>query len=191
MELILKSGIFIYPIIAMSIFGLFIVIERTVFFLVELPKRRAMLQALLNSNNPDYHPDTFFKQIAAAIKSGKFDDEMIEIQVEKEVANAARFLSGLAVVAQSSPLLGLLGTVVGMIAAFVQIETLGDMVTPSDLAGGIWEALLTTAAGLIVAVPAGISYTIFQSQASRYERWLLGNIYQIKSNIQNKEAKQQ
>jgi biopolymer transport protein ExbB len=206
MELILKSGIFIYPIIAMSIFGLFIVIERTVFFLVELPKRRAMMQTLLNGDNPDWdnpdcvnpdcvnpdcESDTFFMQIALSIKSGRFEDELIEIQVEKEVANAARFLSGLAVVAQSSPLLGLLGTVVGMIAAFVQIETLGEMVTPSDLAGGIWEALLTTAAGLIVAVPAGIAYTIFQSQASRYERWLLGIIYQIKSNIENKEAKKQ
>ncbi|MCD6216894.1 MotA/TolQ/ExbB proton channel family protein [bacterium] len=201
MELIFKSGIFIYPIIAMSIFGLFIVIERTVFFLVELPKRRAMMQTLLNGtnpdcdnpdrDNPDCESDTFFMQIAASIKSGRFEDELIEIQVEKEVANAARFLSGLAVVVQSSPLLGLLGTVVGMIAAFVQIETLGEMVTPSDLAGGIWEALLTTAAGLIVAVPAGIAYTIFQSQAARYERWLLGNIYQIKSNIENKEAKKQ
>jgi len=201
MELIFKSGIFIYPIIAMSIFGLFIVIERTVFFLVELPKRRAMMQTLLNGtnpdcdnpdrDNPDCESDTFFMQIAASIKSGRFEDELIEIQVEKEVANAARFLSGLAVVVQSSPLLGLLGTVVGMIAAFVQIETLGEMVTPSDLAGGIWEALLTTAAGLIVAVPAGIAYTIFQSQAARYERWLLGNIYQIKSNIENKEVKKQ
>ncbi len=191
MELILKSGIFIYPIIALSIFGLFIVIERTVFFLIELPKRRAMMQTLLNGDNPDCESDTFFMQIAASIKSGRFYDEQIEIQVEKEVANAARFLSGLAVVAQSSPLLGLLGTVVGMIAAFVQIETLGEMVTPSDLAGGIWEALLTTAAGLIVAVPAGIAYTIFQSQAARYERWLLGIIYQIKSNIENKEAKKQ
>jgi len=201
MELIFKSGIFIYPIIAMSIFGLFIVIERTVFFLVELPKRRAMMQTLLNGtnpdcdnpdrDNPDCESDTFFMQIAASIKSGRFEDELIEIQVEKEVANAARFLSGLAVVVQSSPLLGLLGTVVGMVAAFVQIETLGEMVMPSDLAGGIWEALLTTAAGLIVAVPAGIAYTIFQSQAARYERWLLGNIYQIKSNIENKEAKKQ
>ena len=185
MELISKSGIFIYPIIALSIFGLFIIIERTVFFLVELPKRRAVIKRLLDGDNPDYESDSFFSQIERAVKSGRFEDDLIEIQVEKEVADSARFLSGLAVVAQASPLLGLLGTVVGMIAAFVQIETLGEMVTPSDLAGGIWVALLTTAAGLIVAVPAVIAYTIFQSQAARYERWLLSNIYEIKSGIES------
>lgn len=187
MELLSKSGIFIYPIIALSIFGMFIIIERAVFFLSELAKRRAIIKRLLDGDTLEYGSDSFFSQIERTVKSGKFEDDQIEIQVEKEVADAARFLSGLAVVAQASPLLGLLGTVVGMISAFVQIETLGEMVTPSDLAGGIWVALLTTAAGLCVAVPAVIANTVFQSQAIRYERWLLSNIYEIKSSIVNQE----
>jgi biopolymer transport protein ExbB len=57
-------------------------------------------------------------------------------------------LRGLATVASVAPLLGLLGTVVGMIKSFIQIESHGGNVSASLLAGGIWEALLTTAAGL-------------------------------------------
>ena len=53
-----------------------------------------------------------------------------------------------------APLLGLLGTVIGMITAFSKLEESGSRVDPAILAGGIWEALLTTAFGLIVAIPA-------------------------------------
>ena len=50
----------------------------------------------------------------------------------------------------------------GMIAAFQQMETVGDRVEPAVLAGGIWEALLTTAAGLTIAIPAAVFFTWFQ-----------------------------
>lgn len=63
-------------------------------------------------------------------------------------------MRGLEMVANISPLLGLLGTVVGMVKAFSSIEQFGSQVDPSMLAGGIWEALLTTVAGLSVAIPA-------------------------------------
>lgn len=64
------------------------------------------------------------------------------------------FLRPLEVIAYLSPLLGLLGTVIGMIRAFRELEAAGSRIDPSLLSGGIWEALLTTAAGLIVAIPA-------------------------------------
>lgn len=73
-----------------------------------------------------------------------------------------RGLPLLSLVATVSPLLGLLGTVLGMIEAFQQLETAGDTVDPAILSGGIWEALLTTAAGLSVAIPAAAFYTWFQ-----------------------------
>jgi biopolymer transport protein ExbB len=73
-----------------------------------------------------------------------------------------RGLPLLSLVATVSPLLGLLGTVLGMIEAFQQLETAGDTVDPAILSGGIWEALLTTAAGLTVAIPAAAFYTWFQ-----------------------------
>ncbi|HCE39632.1 MAG: flagellar motor protein MotA [Alcanivorax sp.] len=63
-------------------------------------------------------------------------------------------LRTLEVISALSPLIGLLGTVFGMIGAFQALESAGSQVDPSILSGGIWEALLTTAAGLTVAIPA-------------------------------------
>ncbi len=64
-----------------------------------------------------------------------------------------RYLRVLEVIGALSPLMGLLGTVLGMIDAFQQVQSAGNQLSPSLLAGGIWEALLTTAAGLTVAIP--------------------------------------
>ena len=72
-----------------------------------------------------------------------------------------RFMPTLEVIAQVSPLIGLLGTVIGMIDSFNELELGGSLVDPSILAGGIWTALLTTAMGLIVAIPALISHYFF------------------------------
>ncbi len=76
-------------------------------------------------------------------------------------------MRGLEWVANISPLLGLLGTVMGMITAFSKLEASGARVDPSQLAGGIWEALLNTAAGLFVAVPAVAAYYAFDSIIER------------------------
>ena len=72
-------------------------------------------------------------------------------------------LRGLELIATVAPLLGLLGTVIGMIAAFQALETAGVQADPAALAGGIWEALLTTAAGMTVAIPASAALTWFES----------------------------
>ena len=93
-----------------------------------------------------------------------------ETHVREEVERVARAkLDGLerglpllSLVATISPLLGLLGTVLGMIDAFQQLENSGDRVDPAILSGGIWEALLTTAAGLSVAIPAAAFFTWLQ-----------------------------
>jgi len=67
-------------------------------------------------------------------------------------------LASLAVVSQIAPLIGLLGTVMGMVQAFLAVERTGGDVDPSSLAGGIWEALLTTVFGLCVAIPAYLAW---------------------------------
>ena len=71
-----------------------------------------------------------------------------------ELENLRGHLRGLELIGSLSPLLGLLGTVLGMIEAFQQLAAAGSRVDPSVLSGGIWEALLTTAVGLAVAIPA-------------------------------------
>jgi biopolymer transport protein ExbB len=78
----------------------------------------------------------------------------IEASGAKELRVLESHLRGLEMVANIAPLLGLLGTVIGMVKAFAGINQIGSRVDPSVLAGGIWEALLTTVAGLAVAIPA-------------------------------------
>lgn len=80
-------------------------------------------------------------------------EEVARVAVN-ELENLRSYLRGLEVIGALSPLLGLLGTVLGMIEAFRQLEAAGSQVDPALLSGGIWEALLTTAVGLAVAIPA-------------------------------------
>ncbi len=79
--------------------------------------------------------------------------------IEREVRRLSRYLGSLALMGNITPLLGLLGTVIGMIKAFMAIERLGGKVNASVLAGGIWEAMLTTAVGLSVAIPVIMAYS--------------------------------
>ncbi len=79
------------------------------------------------------------------------------------LAQARAGLRGLELASTIGPLLGLLGTVTGMIAAFQALQDAGARADPATLAGGIWEALLTTAAGMAVAIPASIALTWFES----------------------------
>ena len=90
--------------------------------------------------------------------SKTWKDQEIETLIHKKYLKSQRFLPSLEIIAQVSPLIGLLGTVIGMIDSFNELELGGSLVDPSILAGGIWTALLTTAMGLIVAIPALISH---------------------------------
>ena len=88
--------------------------------------------------------------------------EEAERVATKYLERMRSYLRGLEVIGTLSPLLGLLGTVLGMIEAFQQLELAADQVDPSILSGGIWEALLTTAAGLVVAIPALFALNLFE-----------------------------
>jgi len=78
-------------------------------------------------------------------------------------------LRALELIATIAPLVGLLGTVLGMIEAFQALQAAGSRADPSALAGGIWEALLTTAAGMAVAIPASMALTWFESVVERVQ----------------------
>lgn len=91
-------------------------------------------------------------------------------QVREEATREARelaaelqgYLRPLEVIAQLAPLLGLFGTVLGMISAFQAMEAAGSQVDPAVLSGGIWQALLTTAVGLAVAIPTSLVYSALE-----------------------------
>ena len=86
------------------------------------------------------------------------------LRVARRELNAARSgLRALELISTIAPLLGLLGTVLGMITAFQALQSTGAQADPTILAGGIWEALLTTAAGMAVAIPAGVALVWIES----------------------------
>ncbi len=93
--------------------------------------------------------------------------EEIERVARRKLSDARTGLRALELIATIAPLLGLLGTVLGMIAAFQTLQEAGSRADPADLAGGIWEALLTTAAGMAVAIPASVALTWFESVVQR------------------------
>jgi biopolymer transport protein ExbB len=102
--------------------------------------------------------------IIEANTSKVIKEQEIETLLQKKYLRSQKFLPSLEIIAQVSPLIGLLGTVIGMIDSFNELELGGSLVDPSILAGGIWTALLTTAMGLIVAIPALISHYFFDKK---------------------------
>ena len=88
----------------------------------------------------------------------------LESEAEQRIAPLEGGFRVLDTIAQLSPLLGLLGTVLGMIEAFQALQDAGDRVDPSALAGGIWVALMTTAAGLSVAMPVSVALSWFEGR---------------------------
>ena len=105
--------------------------------------------------------------LASALQNRNRDPDFIKERVQDTgrhvVHEMERFLTTLGTIAAISPLLGLLGTVVGMVKVFAAITTHG-VGNPTVLAGGISEALITTAAGLTVAIPALIGYRYLRSR---------------------------
>ena len=94
-------------------------------------------------------------------------DDRLDAEAGLALAGLERGFRLLDTVAQIAPLLGLFGTVLGMINAFQSLQTAGASVDPSLLAGGIWVALVTTATGLAVAMPTSMVLSWFESRTAR------------------------
>jgi biopolymer transport protein ExbB len=181
-EIFLNGGLVMWPILFCSVVALAVAIDR---FLV-LRRAKINLPAFLVRirgfiKNKDMSGAASFclrekSPIANMVRKGlkKFGmghervKEAIENAGRQEVSKLEKGLSILATVAGVAPLLGFLGTVTGMIQAFMRIEDLAGAASPSDLAGGIWEALLTTAFGLIVGIPAYVAYNYFLSWITKF-----------------------
>ena len=104
-----------------------------------------------------------------------------------QAAQLSSHLRILDVIATLAPLLGLLGTVLGMIEAFRAMEAAGEHVNPAILSGGIWQALLTTAAGLIVAIPISVLHSWLERCAERQTESIQNTIeYAFTLNTQSK-----
>ena len=177
-ELIQKGGFFVYPIILCSVIGLAIFLQK---------------MWILRSKN--IIPELFLEQLYSFLSQGKLDEaevyarannssiarialaalessekpkeelrEEIEEAGRKETLELMRYTEGLGTISSVSTLLGLLGTISGMIKIFKVIAD-KPIVNPPELAGGISEALYTTAFGLLVAIPAFIAYKYIVGRA--------------------------
>lgn len=163
-----KGGLLIWPILLCSLVGTTIFFERFALYRnIQKYFRNSRRNINLLLDDPlttkknlendlsEYSADK--RILIEALSLENPDHETMEIVlshgVEREVFSLSKTLSTLAVIASVCPLLGLLGTVIGMIKAFMVVETMGGSVNAAVLAGGIWEAMLTTAVGLLAAIP--------------------------------------
>lgn len=113
--------------------------------------------------------------------------EALESAGKTEIFNLEKYLGALGTIAAVAPMIGFLGTVTGMIRAFMKIESLGGNVGPGVLAGGIWEALVTTAAGLMVGIVALIFYNYIQSKIANFIHEMEESSYNLLEIFREKE----
>ena len=169
-----KGGWVMYPIALLSVYMVFVVINRTAYFLTTIQQTNRELEGILRGMSllPERLAGELAPLLARGVKEGEVVKHRADLAVEHELLGASRFLNSLDTVAMVAPMLGLLGTVTGMVGTFHTVADLQGQVNPSVLAGGIWEALLTTVFGLIVAIPALMAYRYFRSRLIRWENHL-------------------
>lgn len=185
-NLIEAGGPVVVLLIAMSVLGLAILLLKTwQFYAFKIDKREFIEQAmaawikrdmnglsniLSNTKNPIARVIETAVQVCTQkeIDTQLAREEVIRVATLK-LANLKSYVRIIEVIAALSPLLGLFGTVLGMIEAFHRLEQAGTAVDPSVLSGGIWEALLTTAIGLAVAIPAIIALNWLEHRIENFK----------------------
>lgn len=179
-----KGGIIMYLILACSIIALTIFIERLWRLhqaRINTVKFMSDISATLRNNRIKEAIDICGRTggpVANILKAGIIKHDRSKLEIKEAIEDAGihevpeleKNIGILATIAHITPLLGLLGTVLGMVRAFQVIQEKASMsyaVNPGDLAGGIWEALITTAAGLSVAIPVFVAYNFLVSRVER------------------------
>jgi biopolymer transport protein ExbB len=182
LELFLRGGVVMWPILLCSLIAGVVIIEKFIVLSkakVDPGQLMLKIRSALSRNDLVGAVNACSQvkaPIASILKKGiiKYKDghaaikEAIEAAGKEEVFHLEKRLGLLANMAGLAPMLGFLGTVTGMIAAFRVIEQMGGNVNPSNLAGGIWEAMLTTAFGLIVGIPALGFYNYFVGKVNKF-----------------------
>jgi len=168
-EFLTVGGPVVWVLSIMSVVALTIILLKLWQFAVLRPERRTALEQSLQlwrngdaiaamRNLPSKHPISQVALIAMdGLSKGTTEVTLLKDELNRvatqQLDQLRAYLRPLEVIATLSPLLGLLGTVLGMIVAFQQMEAAGSQVDASVLSGGIWQALFTTAVGLSVAIP--------------------------------------
>ncbi len=192
-DIFIKGGMVMWMILACSVLALSVVIDRFIVIRrakINVPAFMVRLRGLIKKKDISGAVSVCMQEnspIANIIRKGlkkyKFGHDRVKESIEnagkQEISKLEKGLPILASIAGIAPLLGFLGTVTGMITAFMTIEDLAGAANPSDLAGGIWEALLTTATGLIVGIPSLAFYNYFVSGVKR----LVGDMETVANDV--------
>ena len=178
--LIQKGGFLIYPLIFCSLLALTVIIERAISLSRSQINKKVFMKRLSELTSRSRIMDAvnycerYHVPLARVIKAGLLKHNQtrdyiksgIEKAIREEVPFLERYLGILATITSVAPLIGFLGTVSGMIKVFTQIESSAGLISPKMLSGGIWEALLTTAFGLAIAIPTLVAYNFFLSRSN-------------------------
>ncbi|KAA3615953.1 MAG: MotA/TolQ/ExbB proton channel family protein [Calditrichaeota bacterium] len=180
-DILTKGGYLMIPIFLASLVALYIFVERmltlrklqidTRAFILEVKNLilQGMIDDVLALCRKTSGP--IAKMTRVAIDNAKFArsdvKDAIDSAGQAEIYILEKNLGMLATVSGVAPMIGFLGTVTGMISAFMEIQTRGGNVDAAVLAGGIWEALITTASGLAVGIMALIFYNWVQGKVER------------------------
>jgi biopolymer transport protein ExbB len=180
-ELLNKGGWVMYWILGCSVLGFGIILERFIYFYWtgENYKKflRRIRQFILQNNIKGFveyarnKHSNLSRLSIVYLRNLKRNDEVFSDILHRvgsqEISALEQRLGLLSIIGHLSPLLGLFGTVLGMIGCFQKIEALGGQVDVHILAGGIWVALLTTVFGLIVAMPVIVAHHCFEIEATK------------------------
>lgn len=180
-EMVTKGGPVVFILIGYSLVALTIAIERLMFFLF-LPRPakdfgHQVQEALPVGRTERISGDSRCPEVAvvkgmiAAANYGARDLSQVASRCgSEELSRMERGFRTLGMLGNTAPLLGLFGTITGMIKAFQVIEQAGGRVDAQALAGGIWEAMITTGVGLAVAIPILLLLHILEGLADRRSR---------------------
>ncbi|MDR1179019.1 MAG: MotA/TolQ/ExbB proton channel family protein [Spirochaetales bacterium] len=172
-----------YPLLALSIIALAVIPERALFYLLTRARSNRIAKELATFRKEcgdwktaagrfaEKQKRVYFLPLVAAYfdslnEAPQLFEERLFAQAKEIVMINERRLPMLASIASIAPLLGLFGTVLGMIEVFQKLAALGGRADVALLSGGIWVALLTTAFGLLVAIPALLAHHYFSRLAS-------------------------
>lgn len=180
-EILSQGGILMIPLFILSILAIYVIAERWRTIensKMDINNMLNTIETLLKSGSQHraiQYCEEFDKPLARILKAGirrlgrpiRDIEEGIKKAGKKEIFMLEKRMNWLATIAGVAPLIGFTGTVTGMIRAFMDIQSLQGNVNPSVLAGGIWEALITTATGLIVGIIAYGFYNFLLGKINR------------------------
>lgn len=198
----IRGGWVMYPLLLCSIFALAITFCKIFEFkrikLRDTKFADLFFDALQNKdvalalNNLALSPSPIalvMKQATKIISEKKLSEPDIELEInrigEEQINKLSTGIRPLSFIVTISPVLGLFGTVIGMIDVFQGIENSGNQINPAMLGGGIWKALLTTAFGLIIAIPYMGIYHYLDGEIEKAKITMKNNVIKILTILKN------